>query len=714
MAYTAYELPSPPRNKPSVPFILPSPESTMSSHPTPSFHRRALPVDVFTKPTNSHHSPRKSVSRSVSSCGARQARGGAGSSSSSSTRVADASIPHLREALSTLETKMASLMSERDALESRLEQAVRLQSPIQRLPSELLASVFTIGVLDMHEEDPLMLSNLMLVCRYWSDVATNTPLLWSRIVVGNHDSLEKARRRLSRAKSVPLDVSISFSPQMDDGGSTMESVVRAMDILHPSIPRWRSFRLSVPNRPQAHAALSRCRERAPMLELLQVKIHHSMQEDLYSSAPLPLFGGDIPSLRTCSFNSFNFGWDTGMVSGLRVLELGGYWNGYAPSVSIILTILRSCPDLEEFVLRNMSDVDVDSIAMFERDSSSSATATHNASSPNAISSSNSRHRSPYSSQIVHLPRLTRLSLYYAGIHRARSILSQVVLSSLERLELCYMDNVTPILKHLKRQSSFTSSPLRHLKIEVSLYSEMDLVGFLCRTSSLVSLELVDVEDSTSKLLRVRNFLRFLSTNIHTWLISETVRQSLSTPSAPQSWTCPKLERLSLEGCTSFDWDALRTLVECRLPSTLSQSLSHSPTRPRNFLSIPTPPSPSNPATGYSNSTTPTPLRHTSLHSSSHPPRSVILHAPSHISHSSHHPQPPHPQQPQPHNHGGMGNRSHSAPPKTTIPGVWPVRLKSVDVTRCHQVSKEMVQWLRQSVAEVKCDAKRPWGESTFL
>lgn len=286
----------------------------------------------------------------------------------------------------------------------------------------------------------------------------------------------------------------------------MENVVRAMEMLQRSIPRWRSFRLSVPNRPQAHAALSRCREKAPMLELLQVKIHHSMQEDLYSSTPLPLFGGDLPLLRTCSFNSFNFGWDMGMVSGLRVLELGGYWNGYAPSATTILAILRSCPDLEEFALRNMSDVDVESIAMFERDSG--ATATHNSSS--ALSSSTSRHR-PYSSQILHLPRLTRLSLYYAGIHRARSILSQVALPSLERLDLCYMDNVTPILKHLKRQASFSSLPLRHLKIEVSLFSETDLIGFLGRTSSLVSLELVDVEDSTSKLLSVRPFLAFLLT-----------------------------------------------------------------------------------------------------------------------------------------------------------------------------------------------------------
>ena len=48
---------------------------------------------------------------------------------------------------------MATLLSERDILESRLEQAVRMQSPVQRLPSELLASIFTRGVLGTEEED---------------------------------------------------------------------------------------------------------------------------------------------------------------------------------------------------------------------------------------------------------------------------------------------------------------------------------------------------------------------------------------------------------------------------------------------------------------------------------------------------------------------------------------------------------------------------------
>ncbi|TFY80926.1 hypothetical protein EWM64_g3087 [Hericium alpestre] len=395
----------------------------------------------------------------------------------------DQSIPHLREALSSLEIKMASLMDERDELESRLAQAVRLQAPIQRLPSELLASIFTIGVLDM-EEDSLMLSNLMLVCRYWSEVAVSTPVLWSRIVVSNHDSLDKAKRNLSRSKSVSLDVLISFSPKLESGSLTTETIVLAMDLLWPSTWRWKSFRLWVPNRAQAHAALQRCREQAPLLEVLQIRIHQSMQDDHHSLPPLPLFDGQAPRLRTCSLHSFNFGWDVSAIRGLRVLELGGYWNGFSPSVSVTLEILRACPELEELVLRNMSDVDADSCSMYDAEP----------------------HRDKrYPSHIIHLPRLVRASFYYAGIHRTRTIFSQLSFPALEKLELCYMDDVTTVLNHLKRQS-LTSLPLRHLRIEASFFNEFELVKLLGRTLSLATLELVDVEDASSNLLKVRPFV----------------------------------------------------------------------------------------------------------------------------------------------------------------------------------------------------------------
>jgi hypothetical protein len=156
----------------------------------------------------------------------------------------DVSIPSLREEINRIESKMANLMSERNLLESRLAQAVRLQSPIHRIPGELLAHIFTIAVLDMEDEDPLMLSTLMLVSKQFRDIAVKTSVLWSRIVVSNHYSLDSARRKLSRSMSTPIHVSIEFNPQLEQehGSSTTETVVHAMDILRPSIYRWKSLR----------------------------------------------------------------------------------------------------------------------------------------------------------------------------------------------------------------------------------------------------------------------------------------------------------------------------------------------------------------------------------------------------------------------------------------------------------------------------------------
>ncbi|EEB87137.1 hypothetical protein MPER_15636, partial [Moniliophthora perniciosa FA553] len=58
---------------------------------------------------------------------------------------------------------MATLMSEKHILESHLEQAVRLQSPVLRLPSELLGSIFVISVFGMGDDNPVMVGTLMLV-----------------------------------------------------------------------------------------------------------------------------------------------------------------------------------------------------------------------------------------------------------------------------------------------------------------------------------------------------------------------------------------------------------------------------------------------------------------------------------------------------------------------------------------------------------------------
>jgi hypothetical protein len=73
------------------------------------------------------------------------------------------SIAYLRDTIATIDLKMATLAKERADLETKLETAVRLQSPILRLPTEILSNIFTIGVLGISDDNPIMVPTLMLV-----------------------------------------------------------------------------------------------------------------------------------------------------------------------------------------------------------------------------------------------------------------------------------------------------------------------------------------------------------------------------------------------------------------------------------------------------------------------------------------------------------------------------------------------------------------------
>lgn len=469
----------------------PSPEPPMPPSPPRLAHRSTIPLAPPQSTYPYHYdTPPEPQTFAQPSYGTRMYQPQASSSSSSGASAAQ--IDHLRNALSNLESRMALLLSEKDLLESRLETAVRLQSPVRRLPSELLASIFVMGVMNMEEDDTLMLSTLMLVCRHWLEVAVNTPVLWTRIVAGVHHSLSHAQRKLERSKALPLQICVDFSPRVENGTITTESIVRTMDLLRTSIWRWKTFRLTVPNRPQANAALMRCTDEAPLLEVFSVRVLHSMPEEHYHSKSLPaVFEGRTPSLTSCSLTSFNFGWDLRLVSRLRILKLGGYWNGYSPSIDVTLNILRACPNLEELVLRNMSDVEA---VACESDIPE-------------YDETNDRLVRVNDSRMINLPRLTKATFYYSGTLRTRTILRLLTCPALEHVDLCFLDNVSPMLEHLRRQS-LTRLPLRHLRIEGCFLSELKLSRFLQRVPSLTSLELVDVEDVSSNLFKVRAIHHF--------------------------------------------------------------------------------------------------------------------------------------------------------------------------------------------------------------
>ena len=388
--------------------------------------------------------------------------------------LANLSIPHLRQALHLLESEMADLRTKREEIESRLEQAVRTQcpSPIHRLPCELLTYIFTLGVFPSEEEeDPLMLPTLMLVSRYWHDIAINSPVLWSKIRIGNHNSVEKAARMLARSKSVPLDISVDFNDRYHRQGSISVDLTRTMNLLAPSIRRWKSFHLSIPNRLQANTALSHCVSHAPMLRVFTVHVFHSMQEDVVSQPPNSLFGGYTPVLETCSLKSLHLGWGHSILRNLQVIKFDGYWNGADPSTITILGILQACPGVRELTLRNLSDV------------------------------SESRTTSS-SSGVIHLPRLTKITLYYSGFNRTLSVLDRISFPALERIDIGYLDDAGQFFDILHRQS-LTTLPLQHLRIESGYFAEAKLVRLLQRLPSLHTLDLVDVEDLSTDALKVR-------------------------------------------------------------------------------------------------------------------------------------------------------------------------------------------------------------------
>ncbi len=86
--------------------------------------------------------------------------------------------------------------------------------------------------------------------RYWAEVVLDTPILWAKISVSPHDSLEKAQRQLMRSKSCPLDININFGPRSSafySNTHNVEQVSNAMDLFRLVLWRTQSFSLTVPN-----------------------------------------------------------------------------------------------------------------------------------------------------------------------------------------------------------------------------------------------------------------------------------------------------------------------------------------------------------------------------------------------------------------------------------------------------------------------------------
>jgi hypothetical protein len=171
-----------------------------------------------------------------------------------------------------------------------------------------------------------------------------------------------------------------------------------------------------------------------------------------------------------------------------VLKLDGYWGTSAPRTVALLAILRACPDLEELVLRNIYDDDGEASATID--------------SALSLRSDELALANPAPTLAVRLPHLRRLVLCCAGAVRSRALLARLHTPALQVLELTCLDDISPLLGALYVRA-LTSLPLKRLRIESCYVTEPALVRLLERLQSLTALELVDMEDVSPMLFKVR-------------------------------------------------------------------------------------------------------------------------------------------------------------------------------------------------------------------
>lgn len=116
----------------------------------------------------------------------------------------------------------------------------RSRHPVDRLPSELLASIFMLGP-EHDTEFPMVVSH---VCSLWRKIAIYTPRLWCRISLDWREAMWK--ERIFRAKACLLDVDLT---SRTDGSGCLafpdgDDAHLCLSLITPYIRQWRSLSLS--------------------------------------------------------------------------------------------------------------------------------------------------------------------------------------------------------------------------------------------------------------------------------------------------------------------------------------------------------------------------------------------------------------------------------------------------------------------------------------
>jgi hypothetical protein len=212
-------------------------------------------------------------------------------------------------------------------------------SPINRLPPEILAKIFTAFVRDQshqtyHDNGDGQWVRLANVCRHWKFLITGTPMLWRFPLFAN---VEVAAAILARSQQSPLVIKTRGVDSPDAIELALFHLFR-IQILHVTRSDTSSFKRFL-------AAMD---QPAPLLEALDLRYETIRPENSGITLSLALFGADTPHLRHVHIRQLNVPWDLPLLSGLSHLEIRG--SKIKPSPTTFCNVLSRCSALHTLIL----------------------------------------------------------------------------------------------------------------------------------------------------------------------------------------------------------------------------------------------------------------------------------------------------------------------------------------------------------------------------
>ena len=267
-----------------------------------------------------------------------------------------------RESLQSIEHAIAQLVETKKGVEQDLVHLGIALAPHNQsfFPNEILGRIFILLALDYGTVDfPLKKYNLppqlvvSHVCSHWRRVALRTPELWSntKLFYMTNDPphfIHLLQRWLSRARTFPVTLSITFEESLDGDGLAFALQTILLPIKVRKLSLCLTYKIFVALLTLPEAMLSGLSEVGLNL------MFHGRQEDFVSN-PHPL----ISRLQSLTFRRLPDAWINPPHPRLQWGQLRSLTIGIYLDRHLIMGILRQTPKLEELSIGILQDTDSD-------------------------------------------------------------------------------------------------------------------------------------------------------------------------------------------------------------------------------------------------------------------------------------------------------------------------------------------------------------------